>query len=546
MTVPDLGDYATLVRHLAQVHPHDLALVDARGPLSRGDLAEESRKVASVLQGLSVEAGDVVAVWLPNRREWLATALANGLLGAVTLGLNTRLRSHEVSALLKESRATVLMVDPTFKDIDFSDMIGGLAAELPDLRVVLDARVGDVPKDSRAALPELPGIDTVHLRESIDAASDPGPGMATTADPDAPTQAVTSSGSSGTPKVVLHSQTALLFHATHNAEAFGLTTAASAALVALPLCGVFGFNAALSALVAGAPVVLQEVFAADESLDLIEEYGVTHLNASDTMLDRLLTPLEQEDWSAPTWHSAAFGKFTPGDPAELIRRGEAQGRTFFQTYGSSEVLSTLTRPAAGADLARRAVGGGVPISEEIVLDIRDDEGHSLPPGEQGQLYVGGPTVSVGYLRAGQRSPLSTTPDGLLATGDLGYRVDDKDVAYLGRMDDTVRIAGFLFSPKEVEAYLDTLPGVSRSAVVPVEHQGAVRLVAFLTARDQELDLDTVRARSRAELAAFKQPQAWVVLEQLPIIAGANGEKIDKRTLVESGRGALSEQVGGSS
>lgn len=512
------ADYAALVADLTSASspsgltPDAPAVVDRRGVQSRGQLGARVLRLAAGLSAEGVTPGDVVALWLPNRREWVETALAVGLLGAVTLGLNTRLGSHDVGELLDRSGAALLVVDPDVAGPALEDVLQGPAGR----RRVVD------PTAYAALLRAAP--------------LEPSTGL----DPQRPVQAFTSSGSTGTPKLVLHSPHGLLFHAAANARTYGLTADGSAALVSLPLCGVFGFNAALAALVAGRVAVLQESFDAIEAVDLIERHGVTHLSASDTMLERLCQAVDDRgDGSAPTWRQAAFGNFTPGDCTQLVARGDAQGRFFFQTYGSSEVLSTLTYPAHDADHTRRAQGGGVPIHPEVVLDIRDDEGRPLPVGQEGQLWVGGPTVCLGYLSQGRVQPPALSADGLIATGDVGVRLNDRDVVYRGRLGDAVRIGGFLFSPAEVEAYVDTLDGVERSAYVVVEEQGRLQGVAFVTARaGAQLDTSALEQRARAELAPFKVPRAWSVIDQLPLIAGANGDKIDRRSLAALAREVL--------
>lgn len=363
-------------------------------------------------------------------------------------------------------------------------------------------------------------------------------------DPRRPAQIFTSSGSTGAPKLVVHSPHGLLFHAIANAQTFGVTAPGSASLVALPLCGVFGFNAALAAVVSSRLAVLQEFFDAEQAVDLMERHQITHLSASDTMLERLCKVVDDRGPdAAPSWRQAAFGNFTPGDCTSLVARGEAQERSFFQTYGSSEVMSTLTFPAPGAEPARRAQGGGVAIHPQVVLDVRDEDGNSLPPGQQGEIWVGGPTVCLGYLSEGRVQPPDLSADGLLATGDLGVRRNDRDVVYQGRLGDTVRIGGFLFSPAEVEAYVDTLEGVDRSAYVVVEEQGKMQGVAFVTSRPGAVvDVATLEKRARAELAPFKLPRAWSVIDQLPLIPGANGDKIDRRQLADLARNALRSRV----
>ena len=534
--------YGELLEWWATASPEAAALVDERGAQSHAELAGRVASLTSGLAGLGVGRGDVVAVWLPNMREWVETAFAAAALGAIALGVNTKLRGYDVEGLLREAAAKVLVTRPGFRGIDFFGMLGEIDPKvMAGLSAVLC--VGEPGQSEGATEAPPPGgvlggnVRQLDYEEVVSGSGTSGAAAAAvsrtgSSEPAWPAQAFTSSGSTGRPKLILHSQEGLLFHAHACAKAFGFDAPDAVVLGALPLCGVFGYNTMLAGLAAGRPVILQPVFTARDALELVASEGVTHMTVSDTMLRMLLDAIPPgEEGRYATWREAAFGIFTAGNPQDIIDAGTRLGKKFFQTYGSSEILALMTYPAAGSGPARWVLGGGQPVAEDIQVRIRTADGRAAAVGEQGEIHVKGRNVTVGLLRAGTVEPVKTDADGFFATGDLGFLTTPRDVVYQSRLGDALRIAGFLVSPREVEAFLETLPQVDQAQYVAVDSERGLVPVAFVTAAPgAKADEAAVRQACGKQLAAFKAPKRVVFVEAFPVLSGANGDKVDKKAL----------------
>ena len=469
------------------------ALIFEDRAISATELADRASRLAGGLAASGVDAGDRVALWLPNRPEWLELHLALARLGALTVAINTRFRAHEVRELLERSKARALAFAPGFKGIDFEgilDEVGGGAEPI---------RVGE------------PAYEALLEHDPAPDASEPG----------APCVAFTSSGTTGRPKLVVHDQRGIVTHARAVAAGFGYDAPDCVALAMLPLCGVFGYDSALGALAGGAPVVLQEAFDARESAALIARHRVTHANGSDAMVLRLL-----EAAPDPPLREAGFAAFD-GDPREVVDAADAAGTTAYMCYGSTEVQALLAHAPQDGTPERRAVAGGPPVSAETEVRVADD----------GELEIRGPSVMAGYL--GDEEP-DLTPDGFLRTGDLGRTTDD-GFAFTARRGDALRLGGFLVSPREIEAFLEGDDDVAEAAVVAVEYEGAQRPVAFAVAREGTvLDEGAALQRCRASLAAFKVPRRLVELGELPATESANGRKVQRSQLRKLAAEALQE------
>lgn len=534
--VPHEMTFPAMLEWLAAEHGEDTCLVDGDLETSFAGLDDRSRRLAAGLAALGVRRGDVVAVWLPNSTAWVELQFAAARLGALILSVNTKLRSHDVGQLLTQGRANVLVLWPSFHGIDFLGMLGHLAEDPPEsLRHVV--LVGD-PVDPERVPPGL--RDRTHPYAELFEA---GRHEESAAGPDVLSNAFSSSGTTSAPKLVGHVQQALVGHAHAVADAFGYRADDAVVLGILPFCGVFGFNTLIGAMAAGRPLVVQAVFDGGQAVALIERHRVTHTTGADEMLRRILAAAEPAS-RIDSLREAGFASFG-GDPHALVSAAEARGMTFFQTYGSSEVQALMAYPPAGADVARRSLGGGVPVSPEISVRIRNTAtGELVPAGQgEGEIEIAGPNVSVGYLHQPDATAASRTDDGYFRTGDLGRLEPGRDMVYLARLGDALRLGGFLVAPVEIESYLETLSGVGAAQVVGVRGPAGDVAVAFVVGDGSSaVDEDELLATCRAELARFKVPRRILVVDEFPTTRSANGDKIQRVRLRETATAVLDEEV----
>lgn len=533
--LPHEATLPAMLEWLAAEHGAQTCLIDGEQQTSFVSLDDRSRRLAAGLAALGVRRGDVVAVWLPNATGWVELEFAAARLGALVLSVNTKLRSHDVGQLLRQAGAGVLVLWPSFHGIDYLDMLGRIAEDAPpSLRQVL--LVGDPVDPDR-----LPAAFRDRARpyaELLDSAPHEGSSAA----PDLPSNAFTSSGTTSAPKLVLQTQEALVRHAHAVADAFGYRAPDTVVLGMLPFCGVFGFDTLTAAMAAGRPLVVQAVFDAQDAVGLIEQHRVTHTNGADEMLRRILDAARPVS-RIVSLREAGFASFG-GDPHALVAAGEALGMTFFQTYGSSEVQALMCYPRPGADVERRSLGGGVPVSPDISVRVRDlTTADLVRVGEgEGEIEIAGPNVSVGYLGQPEATARSRTADGWFRTGDLGRLEPGRDLVYLARLGDALRLGGFLVGPREIEGYLETLPGVAAAQVVGVRREGGDVAVGFVVGdASRPLAEQDLLSSCRADLARFKVPRRVLVVDEFPTTRSANGDKIQRVRLREMAAAVLDEE-----
>ena len=491
--------------------------------LTTGDLAVASRRVAAGLRGLGLEPGDRVALWLPNIPAWLECFFACARIGAIAVSVNTRFRSHEVEDILGRAGCRALILWPGFKAIDFRGILDAVQpAALAALEHVIVYT--ESQDDAPFTLPGRTVTPYASLAMTEEDSAAPAPASARCV-------IFTTSGTTKAPKFVCHAQAGVVRHARDVALGFDFAAPGARVLQALPLCGVFGFTQALAALAGGAPMRVLPLFDADEAARVMHDEHITHANGGDDMLDRLLAA-RPEPRPFPDLRYFGYAKFNPA-LEDLVERAETRGVLACGLYGMSEVHALYALQSHTLPPAERAKGGGTLISADAHVRICDpDTGRELPAGEHGEIELKGPSLLLEYY-GNPQATREAFHDGWFRTGDLGYLDGPRRFCYVTRIGDVLRLGGFLTSPQEIEAVLETHPSVQGVQVVGATLDQEPVAVAFIVAQDgATVDEAALRDWCRARLAGYKVPRRFVAIAEFPTTASANGTKIQRAKLRE--------------
>jgi len=499
-------------------------LIDRGRPIAFQALAEESRRIAHGLQRLGVGPGDRVALWLPNVPAWLATFFACAQLGAIAVSVNTRFRSHEVADIVARSGARVLVLWPGFKGIDFASILAQCdPAALDRLESVVVYSEDGTPVPKAVVGKPAVGYESLASGSALlESAAAPGAGCVI----------FTTSGTTSTPKFVLHDQRSVTGHARNVAHGFGLD-GDSVMLLAPPLCGVYGFCCAMAALAAGRPLVMRPAWDAALAAHDIVEHRVTHANGTDEAIAQLLRQSEAPR-PFPDVRFFGYAAFSPAH-ADIVARADERGLRLVGLYGISEIQALFARQDENAPAEERLLAGGRPLSAAASVRARDpDTGAILAHGEAGELEFDAPESRMaGYFGNPEASAKAFAEDGYYRSGDLGCTHPDGRFSFLARMGDALRLGGFLVSPPEIESVVQAFPGVSACQVVGVARAEGVRPVAFVLLEPGAAhDEAALRAHVAARLAAYKVPLRTFALDAFPVTPGANATKIQKGKLRE--------------
>jgi len=489
------GTLTDLLARTASTHPD----APAFPALTWAQAEAQVRRLAGGLAAAGIGPGDRVAIFLPNRPDFLLLLFALARRGACAVLLNTRFRALEVGNLLARAQPKAIAVARDFAAVD-------AAAVLPDppgaLRMVLG--MDGFAEGHLAGLPVLTRKTLLDAEESPDLAT-----------PEAECLTFTTSGTTAGPKLVLHRQASIAGHAADVAAAIGTGAPGAAMLAAVPLCGTFGLSAALAAVAGGARIACMEKLDAPAADALIRAEAITHMVGGDEWLLLLAEAAAGRPY-AP-FHFTGYASFH-GQADRVMAASDALGLAVRGVYGSSEVQALFAGQNPSGP--HRAVGGGAPVSPDGAWRIED-----------GELLLRGPSLFDSYLGNPEATAQSRTPDGWFRSGDLAEAQPDGGFGFLTRRGDALRIGGFLVSPEEIEGFLQSQPGVTAAQVV----EAAGKPVAFIIP-GPGYDEAAVMAESRKNLARFKVPARIVALQAFPVVDGPNGPKIQRARLREMAAG----------
>ncbi|MBP0632891.1 AMP-binding protein [Cupriavidus sp. AcVe19-1a] len=487
-------------------NPHLPAFYQAGKAVSRLELKTASQRAARFLREMGLRRGDTVAVWLPDGAIWLQLLFGAAQLGVLVVPVSTRLRTAEALHIVNTAQARTIVVPTRFLDFDYVEAALTIQKSVAALKHVIDVPVGGEFM-----------WDTFAPHEVGDS----------TGDGTDPWCTFSTSGTTGKPKLAIHTQAGIATHVLNVARATNMQPG-DATLCALPLYGVMGFVLAISTLAAGAACVFLPVFKAQAAAEAIERHEVTHFYGSDAMLDMVL---DVPGCELGSWRRGGFAEFA-GLGSRIIQKAWANWNVpLTAIYGMSECFALAAMRDIGAGAEERRLAGGRPISPGISFRIADPStGEPLAEGEQGELQLRGYNAMAGYLNNPSATADAFTADGWLRTGDLA-RAQSGAFQYLSRLKDTLRLRGYLVDPAEIEEFLVTHPAVAAAQVVGVHQEGEGDVaVAFIRPGQGHATETELLDFCKRGIAGFKIPRRIVALDSFPQVDGPNGVKILKHAL----------------
>lgn len=462
------------------------------------ELQALAHRAASALRRLGVVPGDRVALQAPNLPAWIPVALGVHLAGAALVPISTRYKGGETRDVLERSGARVIVLSPPFLGLDLRAQLGPVAVPVVELDALITA-----PDDG------------VRLETS----------------PDAPSDVLFTSGTTGKSKgvVTTHRQTVATFRTW--VEVVGLR-AGDRYLVVNPFFHAFGYKAGwLACLIAGATALPMAVFDADAVLSRCARERISVLPGAPALYQSLLardrTGLDLSALRLAVTGAAAI-------PVSLIHRmrDELGFATVLTAYGLTEStgVTTMCRQGDAPEVVATTSGRAIPGCRVRV--VRAD-GTEAEPGEAGEIQVAGTNVMQGYLN----DPAATAEaivEGWLRTGDLGVLDAEGNLRITDRIKDLFIVGGFNAYPAEIEHMLLEHPGVAEVAVigVPDARLGEVGM-AFVVPRGAP-DAEGLMRWARERMANFKVPRSVRFVEALPRTPSGKVTKPELRRLAAEG------------
>jgi acyl-CoA synthetase len=506
---------ASMVARSARAQPEAIAYVADGRCYTWAEYERDSDSIARVLLAGSLIPGERVAVMMPDGPAVHAVFVGIEKAGLVAVGIGARAGDRETAHLLSLTGARTLVTTPD----QHNRTAEGLRSDLGSLGVTLD-RMVLVGRDALmvdADLAEGAVIDdSIGLRPS---------------DPDALFLLNSTSGTTGLPKCVMHTQNRWFYFHQLAARA-GRFAHDEVFFGALPAPFGFGlWTAHFTPAILGCPTVVMEKFDAHAALDLIESERVTVLCCVSTQFIMLLNAQAEK----PRDLSSLRLMFTGGEAVPFERAAafeETTGATVLQFYGSNET-GALSYTILDDDRDHR-FGTAGRVIDEMNVRLLDPKSHAVVAAGivRGQPACKGPAMCLGYWGDDGANRQLFTDDGWMLMGDIVEIDADGYVSVVGRTSDFIIRGGKNISAPAVEAELATHPAVAMAAAVafpdPVFGERVCAYVELRSGAALTLE-DLVAHLTSRGVSREWYPEHLVIVDELPRSSGgkvAKGELKD--------------------
>jgi long-chain acyl-CoA synthetase len=448
---------------------------------SYGTLVARAQSLSAHLQNeFGVKQGDRVALWLKNCPEFVPALYGILGTGAVVVPINNFLKPDEVSYILKDCDAKVMVTDATM-----AEGVGRLISAVPGVRAW---NVEDFP-----GLAEPPGSFSFLDRGDNDLAV-----------------IIYTSGTTGHPKGAMLSHNNLL----SNVESCRQILQAidtDRFVVLLPMFHSFMMTVGvlLPTIIGGSLVLIRSIHPPKNILQEIIQHRATILPAIPQFFRTLANAQVPPDF--PLRVCISGGAPLPG---EILKEfNEKVPIPLIEGYGLSEASPVVSmNPLKGP---WKAGSIGVPIPN-VEVSVQDDDGRVLKPGETGEICVRGPNVMQGYWNRHDETSRALRA-GWLLTGDIGHQDNEGYFYITDRKKDMLLVNGINVYPREIEEIIYQFPGIKEAAVigVPDPRKGEHPVAFVSTAEGAQVEEKALLQFVRGKLADYKVPKRVVFMAALP-------------------------------
>jgi acyl-CoA synthetase (AMP-forming)/AMP-acid ligase II len=480
------------VREYAKTRTDHAAIIFGDRVTSYGDLSIHANRVANGLSSFDLKPQSRVAILTGNNdyffEIWLGAALGNFVLTPI----NARLAPPEVSYIVNDSQAEVLIVDGPFQAL-----VGEIAGDLSTVRHIISL-------EEHSEWPHYPPWRDEQASTEVQASAEPA---------DTTVQMYTS-GTTGFPKGVELNHTSMLACVR---SMMGLTAwePGEVALVTAPLFHTAGSAWASCALQSGGAIVLLREVSPANILNAFEENHVTQALLVPAVIQMALQSPECESRDFSSLKRMLYGA-SPITIPVLRQALETFGCEMEQGYGLTETVGpvAMLRPDDHLhDDKLQSCGKAVPGTE---IRVVDNDGNDCAIGEVGEIAVSGVQVMNGYWNRPEDTAAAIR-NGWFHTGDAGYFDADGYLYIHDRLKDMIVSGAENVYPAEVERVLENFPGIAEVAVigVPDERWGEAVKAVVVAETGASLSENEIIEFARTQIARFKCPKSVDIIDAIP-------------------------------
>lgn len=514
-----------LLRSNAKTRGHRFALRDANNRLTWQQLLEWVDHVAAHLHWTGLSAGDRVAIWLPSRVESVVVFLAcsrNGYVCNPSLHQNYTVK--EIVGLLDRISCRALFAQHGYGADAAEHNIFEQAAQLPTMRQMYAL--------GKAAGAGSEQYEVKDFPDRISTVIAPPPNT----NPDKIVYLAFTSGTTGTPKGVMHSDNTLLANGRAMVQDWGHDEE-TVLLTLSPLSHHIGTVALEQSLVAGCELVINDPSVSTPPIQWIENTGATYVMGVPTHAMDLLATMKSARMETLGKVKIFYmaGSPIPQETAEqFMRLGVTPQNVYGMTEnGSHQYTLPTDNTATITSTCGKACRG-----YEIKLWNPERPDEEVAAGEVGEIGGHGAVLMLGYFNNQAATEGSFNASGWFLSGDLGQFDSDGNVRIVGRKKDLIIRGGHNIHPANIEGLAHRHPAVGKAAAfaVPDDRLGERVCLAVVTSAASTIDgMEMLEHLAASGLSKFDMPEFFVVLDQFPLTPSGKILKRELMAWVKDGR-----------
>ncbi len=478
---------------------------------------QQVQQCARGLMGLSIQKGERVGIWSPNRYEWVVVQYATAQIGAILVNINPAYRVHELEYALNHSGCRMVIHSRGFRKANYTEMIAEVRPRCAAVETTIE-----LESSWQELLDAGADVSQADLEERESSLQF-----------DDPINIQYTSGTTGYPKGATLSHHNILNNGFFTGEGLNLTER-DRVCIPVPFYHCFGMVLGnLACTTHGACMVIP-----GEALDplavmrTIQEERCTALYGTPT---HFISELDHPDFASHDFSSLRTGIMAGAPcPVEVMKNvlTKMHAPEITICYGMTETSPVSTQTRIGDPLEKQVgtVGRVHPHVEIKVVD--PDTGRIVPRGAPGELCTRGYSVMLGYWNNAEATSQAIDAARWMHTGDLAVMDEEGYCNIVGRIKDMIIRGGENVYPREVEEFLYTHPAVAEVSVigVPSEKYGE-EVMAWVKLRDGAVCTeDDLSGFCRGKIASYKIPRYWRFTDSFPMTVTGKIRKVEMREI----------------
>jgi len=479
-----MHNLTSFIRFHATQKPNDLAVVYNDLRITYADLLDRGIAAGAWLRSEGVREGDVVALVMKNSAGFLDLVLGASHVGAVLLPINYRLAAAEVAYIHDHAGVKLVLADEELSE---------QTAKLPRVVPISKAAQNDIralaKTEDRPDAVRRSGKDLYRLMYT--------------------------SGTTDHPKGVIH-QYENFYWKTMDQTVALQQSARDKLLVVGPMYHVGGIDLpGLGILWMGGSMVIHREFEPEATLQSIQDEQINCAWFAPVMTNILLNLANRDryDVSSLRW-CVGGGERTPESRIREFTEFFINSR-YIDAYGLTESFGGDTLMKAGMEIEK--IGSTGQAIMHVEVDIRDNEGNTLPCDEDGEICLRGPKITNGYWREPAKTKAAFYPENWFRSGDIGHLDKDGFLFLTDRKKDMIISGGENIASSEIERVVYQMDEVMEAAIIGMpDTQWGERVAAVIVPKPGEkIDYPMIDTHCRAHLAGFKSPKELHIVDALP-------------------------------